>query len=66
MGKGSSPRSCFSRDFRDNYDDIDWTVTKPEPVEGYSIIEGMVREATNNPIKQDCDCDCENDSCANE
>ena len=22
MGKGSSPRSCFSQEFRDNYDEI--------------------------------------------
>lgn len=25
-GKGSSPRSCFSRQFKDNYDEIDWSV----------------------------------------
>lgn len=24
MGKGSSPRSCFSRQFKDNYSEINW------------------------------------------
>jgi len=24
MGKGSSPRSCFSKKFKENYDSIDW------------------------------------------
>lgn len=23
-GKGSKPRNCFSKEFRDNYDDIKW------------------------------------------
>lgn len=23
-GKGDAPRSCFSKEFRDNYDSIDW------------------------------------------
>ena len=23
-GKGDKPRSCFSKKFKDNYDDIDW------------------------------------------
>jgi len=23
-GKGSSPRNCFSKSFKENYDDIDW------------------------------------------
>ena len=23
-GKGSSPRNCFSRQFKDNWDDINW------------------------------------------
>ena len=25
-GKGSNPRSCFSKNFRDNFDEIQWTV----------------------------------------
>lgn len=24
MGKGDKPRNCFSNEFRDNYDDINW------------------------------------------
>lgn len=24
MGKGDKPRNCFSKEFRDNYDDINW------------------------------------------
>lgn len=66
MGKGSSPRNCFSRDFRDNFDAIDWSITKQEPEDTPSIIEGMIRQSTDNPIKQDCNCDCEDNSCANE
>lgn len=24
MGKGDKPRNCFSKDFKNNYDEIDW------------------------------------------
>jgi len=24
-GKGSNPRNCFSKQYRDNYDQIDWS-----------------------------------------
>lgn len=24
-GKGSAPRNCFSKDFKDHFDDIDWS-----------------------------------------
>lgn len=34
MGKGSSPRNCFSQAFRDNHDAIDWRH------EEYSLMEG--------------------------
>ena len=27
-GKGDSPRSCFSKKYRNNYEDIDWTKKK--------------------------------------
>lgn len=30
-GKGDSPRNCFSKEFRDNYDRINW---KREPKPG--------------------------------
>lgn len=28
MGKGSKPRNCFSKSFRDNFDEIDWSDSK--------------------------------------
>ena len=34
-GKGDSPRNCFSQNYRDNYDSIDWT--KKDSKEKYSI-----------------------------
>ena len=32
-GKGDNPRNCFSKQFRDNYDSIDWSKKEkpPEP-----------------------------------
>ena len=27
-GKGDNPRNCFSEDYRDNYDDINWSDEK--------------------------------------
>lgn len=27
-GKGDKPRNCFSKKFKDNYDEIDWTAHK--------------------------------------
>ena len=27
-GKGSSPRNCFSKQYHQNYDEIDWTGSK--------------------------------------
>ncbi len=29
-GKGSKPRNCFTKEFRDNYDTIDWGKTPLE------------------------------------
>jgi len=66
MSKGSSPRNCFSLAFRDNYEDIDWSVTKQEPEDNPSTIEGVIRQSTLNPIEQDHNCGCEDNSCANE
>ena len=83
MGKGDKPRNCFSEDFRDNYDNIDWghDVDRehvndcPTPYrwgvepKGYSTIEGMIRQSTDNPLDQpqsDCGCDDQNNCCANE
>jgi hypothetical protein len=33
-GKGSKPRNCFSKDFKDNYDQIDWDKKKEKKEEG--------------------------------
>lgn len=78
MGKGSKPRNCFSTEFRDNYDTIDWGDTSkqremvndcPTPYrwgnEGYSTIEGMIRQTCDLPLSGD-DCIDENNCCANE
>ena len=29
-GKGDKPRSCFSKKFKKNYDEIDWSGEPPE------------------------------------
>jgi hypothetical protein len=33
-GKGSKPRNCFSKDFKDNYDQINWDKKKEKKGEG--------------------------------
>ena len=71
MGKGSSPRNCFSKQFQDNFDSIDWS--KPDrdrelandcPMlyrwPGGDIINGCGNEQSDEP------CADENESCANE
>ncbi len=48
-GKGDKPRSCFSKQFKDNFDQIDWT-KKNEPskandkgdISGAGLQEGPV------------------------
>tara|TARA_Y100001973_G_scaffold59283_1_gene87265 strand:+ start:2761 stop:2898 length:138 start_codon:yes stop_codon:yes gene_type:complete len=30
-GKGDTPRSCFSKKYRSNYDDIEWGKKKKKP-----------------------------------
>lgn len=80
MGKGSKPRNCFSSEYRDNYDDIDWGKSNidRELVEDcpiffrqedrpQSTIEGMIRQTLDIPLEKDDDCGCsENNCCANE
>ena len=34
-GKGDRPRNCFSQQYRDNFDSIDWN--KKENIEEYSV-----------------------------
>lgn len=75
MGKGSSPRNIFSNNFRNNYDDINWNrdstngvVDSSDQKQGYSTIEGVIRQLTDNPLESagdwGCDCDCDDQSCA--
>lgn len=67
MGKGSKPRNCFSVDFRDNYDAINWKEPKADEwSESSEIFKGMVRQSSDIKL-QDESCDCESeqeDSCA--
>lgn len=32
MGKGSKPRNCFSKNFKSNYDEINWGKPKSEVI----------------------------------
>ena len=83
MGKGSKPRNNHSTQFRDNYDDIQWSksdnnsrmhvspdcilissnsadhewMDAREKTTGYSIIEGMIRQSTDNPIDSESDAE---------
>lgn len=80
MGKGDKPRNCFSKQFQDNYDSIDWggdsdrELVEDCPVlyrwgtesPGVSTIEGMIRQSADIPLESDqCGCDDQNNCCAN-
>jgi hypothetical protein len=39
-GKGSKPRNCFSKRFKDNYDNIIWSARDGKEVKNYSIKKG--------------------------
>ena len=60
MGKGSSPRSCFSKQFQDNYDSIDWS--KPSG-DRELVNDGPVINGCGDDQVDDEDRD---ESCANE
>ena len=60
MSKGSSPRNCFSREYKDNYDEIDWSKPTNQPTvsdkiskEQSEVFMGMVRQATDNPLTEE-------------
>jgi hypothetical protein len=69
MGKGSKPRNCFSRQFQDNFDDIDWSKKSPERemIEDCAALyrwpEGTIINGCGDEQEEDC---CEDESCANE
>ena len=68
MGKGDKPRNCFSRDFRDNYDGINWNNDNKTQTQPISTIEGMIRQSLDIPLEcqHDCDDEQEKNCCANE
>ena len=60
MSKGSTPRNCFSREYKDNYDEIDWSKPTNQPTvsdkiskEQSEVFMGMVRQATDNPLTEE-------------
>lgn len=69
MGKGSKPRNCFSKQFQDNFDDIDWSKksTEREMIEDCAALyrwpEGRIINGCGDEQEEDC---CEDESCANE
>jgi hypothetical protein len=62
MGKGSKPRNCFSRQFQDNYESIDWS--KPD-TDRELIDEGPIINGCGDDQSDEC-CEFEDNSCANE
>lgn len=60
MSKGSTPRNCFSKEFMDNYEEIDWSGPTDRPAvsdslskEQSEIFMGMVRQATDTPLTEE-------------
>lgn len=39
-GKGSKPRSCFSKKFKDNFDNINWATKENKEIRNYLIKKG--------------------------
>lgn len=39
-GKGSKPRSCFSRKFKLNFDDINWVTKENKEIRNYIVKKG--------------------------
>ncbi len=46
-GKGDSPKSCFSKDFKNNYDEIDWG--KKDFIGGRTISRKEALKDLGNP-----------------
>lgn len=65
-GKGDSPRSCFSKKFKDNYSEINWEKKeKQSPLKiqfmrpgNSNIIAAVIAESTNQEISLETDRDC--------
>jgi hypothetical protein len=55
-GKGDSPRNCFSQEFRDGYDNINWGTKRPKSI-SRSIDGKYPCIACRTDFKRDCpDC----------
>jgi len=39
-GKGSKPRNCFSKNFKSNYEDINWVTKDNKEIRNYIIKKG--------------------------
>ena len=67
-GKGDSPRSCFSKKFKDNYSEINWKKQeKSSPLKvqlmrsgNNSIIAAVIVESMNQEISSEAGHDYQN------
>jgi hypothetical protein len=71
MSKGSAPRNIFSKQFRSNYDSIDWSSSQTDDRELVNDCPSMYRWPEGQIINgcgddQDESTESEDDSCANE
>ena len=69
MGKGSSPRNCFSKQFQDNYDNINWSksdVDRELVNDCPSLYRWPDDRIINGCGDDQADDESENESCANE
>lgn len=39
-GKGSKPRNCFSKKFKDNFDQINWVTKDGQEIRNYIVKKG--------------------------
>lgn len=39
-GKGSKPRSCFSKEFKNNYESINWVTKENREIRNYTVKKG--------------------------
>jgi len=39
-GKGSKPRNCFSKSFKQNFDGINWTTKEGKEIRNYIVKKG--------------------------
>lgn len=39
-GKGSKPRSCFSKNFKNNFDQINWVTKEGKEIRNYETKKG--------------------------